>query len=98
MNASPPNSPLTGSHSRLVRKPKPNCLIESAECQANAPIIVMTIATTSNAAPNIAARKIASPKLPVGESRLNRHFVEHEDFVETYFDVVIQLRNYMNAA
>src|ERR1700687_621601 len=71
MKASAPNWSLTGFHSRLVRKPKPNCRIESIECDASARIIATTINSTNSAAANIAARKIASPVLPVGE-RLRR--------------------------
>src|SRR5258708_25838289 len=69
MNASAANWPLTGFHSRPVRKPKLNWRIESAECDASARIIEPTIRSSSNAAPNIKARKTASPALPVGDSR-----------------------------
>src|SRR5260370_7942070 len=69
MNASAPNWPLTGSHSRLVRKSEPNWRIERVECDARAKIIEPTIKSSSNAAANINARKTASPALPVGDSR-----------------------------
>src|SRR6266850_6578060 len=69
MNASAANWPLTGFHSRPVRKPKPNWRIESVECDASARIIEPTITSSNSAAPNIKARKTASPVFPVGESR-----------------------------
>src|SRR5258708_12578174 len=69
MNASAANWPLTGFPARPGRKPKLNWRIESAECDASARIIEPTIRSSSNAAPNIKARKTASPALPVGDSR-----------------------------
>ena len=35
---------------------------------------------------------------PGDRRKLDRHFVEHEDLVETDFDVIIELRNDVNAA
>ncbi len=46
--------------------------MESVECDASATIMAMTIKSTNSAAANITARKIVSPVLPVGESRLRQ--------------------------
>jgi hypothetical protein len=68
MNGSAPNCPLIGSHVRPVKKLNPNSRIESIEFEAIAMTIAVTIVSISKALTNRMARKIASPRLPVGES------------------------------
>src|ERR1044072_8352897 len=67
-NGNAPNSPLMGSQRWLVKKPNPNCRIESIESEASATTIANTIATIKRATSNTRTRKIASPVFPVGES------------------------------
>ena len=68
INGSAPNCPLIGSQVRLVKKSNPNSRIESIEFDAIATIIEVTMTSIRTALKNRVPRKIASPRLPVGES------------------------------
>src|SRR5918999_6469831 len=73
MNGSAPNSLLTGFHSRPVKNPQPNSLIERREFEYIATIIEATIRSTTSALKKRMPRNTASPMLPVGD-RARRQF------------------------
>jgi hypothetical protein len=67
MKGSAPNSRRTGFHSRPVKNPQPNSLIERRELEYMTTIIEVMINSMTSALSNRMPRKTASPVLPVGE-------------------------------
>src|SRR5215213_2213679 len=67
MKGSAPNSWRTGFHSRPVKNPQPNSLIEMRELEYMTTIIEVTISSMTIALRKRMPRNTASPVLPVGE-------------------------------